>query len=120
MIDMLKEIGQLPPGYGDSAVNQLPRPAGLLGRDEALHNVVKTLKYERLVIIVGGPGEGKSVLAAAAAHSMSDDKLLPGGAFAVDLATATTDGELWRIHVARCMYKKCGSAQMFLPQCNWL
>jgi len=92
VIDMLKEIGQLPPGYGDSAVNQLPRPAGLLGRDEALHNVVKTLKYERLVIIVGGPGEGKSVLAAAAAHSMSDDKLLPGGAFAVDLATATTDG----------------------------
>ena len=78
--------GQLPAGYGDGTTNQLPRPPLLLGRDEMLKDVRDTLQRERQLFIVGGPGEGKSAVAAEVAHLMRSDRQLPGGVFRVDLA----------------------------------
>jgi hypothetical protein len=93
VVQMLIEAGQLPAGYGDGASNQLPRPPSLLGRDDMLANVLDTLRAERILFVVGSPGEGKSVLAAEAAHHMSA-RLLCGGCFAVDLAAPAPVGEL--------------------------
>ena len=101
VIELLKAAEQLPPGYGAAAHNQLPRPPPLLGREDTLAHVLATLRRERQVTIGGGPGEGKSALAAEAAHRMSNHKLLPGGVFAIDLAAVLSFGELQRMPCCR-------------------
>ena len=104
VIELLQEAGQLPHGYGSGTCNQLPRPPPLLGREDVLATALATLQRERQVIIAGGPGEGKSALAAAAAHCMSNANLLPGGVFGVDLAIATSSGELQTSYTGKFNY----------------
>ena len=88
MIDKLKAAGKLPKGYGEAANNHLPRNGKLLGRANELSAVLAALADERQVMLVGGPGEGKSALAAEAAHVLSEQRRLSGGAHIIDLATA--------------------------------
>jgi hypothetical protein len=94
---MLVAAGRLPSVYGDAACNQLPRPPPLLGRDTELAMLRNSLQRVRRSTIVGGPGEGKSALAAEAAYLMYEGKMLPGGVFMVDLAAAVLGGE--HVHV---------------------
>ena len=63
-----------------------------LGRADELSELLSALAAERQVMLVGGPGEGKSALAAEAAHVLSEQRRLPGGAYIVDLATAPAAG----------------------------
>ena len=119
VIKLLQDAGQLPRGYGDGACNQLPRPPPLLGREAALASALATLRRERLVVLVGAAGEGKSALAATVAHSLSASNELPGGAFAVDLAAAPTKGELLSpsvapgVRVASCDLTRPGALPRF-------
>jgi hypothetical protein len=92
VIDLLKEAGKLPSNYGSDKCPELPRPPSLLGRSETLLRVLEKLQSEKVLIIAGGAGEGKTALAAEAAHQMSI-KLLPGGVFMVNLAAATPGGK---------------------------
>lgn len=112
VINLLVAAGQLPVGYGKDARNQLPRPPPLFGRDAALAGAREVLQRERQLVIVGGPGEGKSAVAAETAHRMADDNLLPGGVVTGDLAAVPRSGELRRmlcacLHVAPVWAHTC-------------
>ncbi len=89
-IELLKEAGKLPAGYGGGPRNHLPRPAMLYGREAALQDVLRLLAQHRQMCVVAGPGEGKSVLAAEAAHRLFADGQLADGAYRIDLADAPT------------------------------
>ena len=93
VVDKLIVAGLLPRNYGNAARNLLPRNGALLGREHELRRVLSALESERQITIVAGPGEGKTALAAEAAHVLSDIGWLPGGAYAVDLSTAPAAGE---------------------------
>ena len=73
---------------------QLGRPPLCLGRDDELAAVEKRLLSERLVLVVGGPGEGKSTLAAEAVHRMLDGGRVFSGVYLVDLANVPGEA-LW-------------------------
>lgn len=64
----------------------------LSGRDIALANTIKRVRRDRLLVITGLSGTGKTRLACAAAHAMSAD--YPNGQWLVDLSgLALTDSE---------------------------
>ncbi|KAK9824068.1 hypothetical protein WJX72_007515 [[Myrmecia] bisecta] len=87
VIKFLKEGGRLPPSYGGGPQCRVMRTHGkLLGRDTELKQVCKYLQDHRWAAIVGGPGEGKSALAAEVAHTLYAAGHLPGGAYAIDLS----------------------------------
>lgn len=66
--------------------------APLSGRDVALANVVKRVRRDRLLVITGLSGTGKTRLACAAAHAMAVD--YPDGQWLVDLSSLVlTNGE---------------------------
>ena len=95
VVEKLIAAGKLPKNYGNAARNLLPRDGALLGREHELRCVLSALESERQITIVAGPGEGKTALAAEAAHVLSDIGWLPGGAYAVDLSTAPAAGAHW-------------------------
>lgn len=53
-----------------------------------MQKVKELLAQERQLCLVAGPGEGKSVLAAEVAHSLSAKLQLEGGVYLIDLADA--------------------------------
>ncbi|KAK9809541.1 hypothetical protein WJX73_010756 [Symbiochloris irregularis] len=57
----------------------------MIGREQELHAVCEALRQYSSVVIVGGPGEGKSTLANEAAKRMYEWGSCPAGIFYVDL-----------------------------------
>lgn len=73
--------------------------APLSGRDTALANVVKRVRRDRLLVITGLSGTGKTRLACAAAHAMAAD--YPDGQWLVDLSGLTlTDSDGLALRIA--------------------
>jgi len=101
-IELLKEASKLPAGYCGAARNQLPRPGTLFGRDVALKDVQRLLAKQRQLCLVAGPGEGKSVLAAEAAHRLFAAGQLVDGAYRVDLIDAPIGGSCFVLHDGCC------------------
>ena len=92
VVRFLIAAGRLPQGYDGGPRNMLRRPPLLLGRSAIVAEVQHLLKQSQLVMVVGGPGEGKSALAAEVAHHLWESGRVPGGAYAIDLALAPTEG----------------------------
>jgi hypothetical protein len=92
VIKCLVAAKQLHPAYGSGARNQLAKPPRLLGRDQELSEVLEALASDRQLVIVGGPGEGKSALAAATAYHLWDAGELPGGVCVIDLKNSPSAG----------------------------
>ena len=86
VISSLQKVGRLPKEYGKKNMFRLLDSSNIMGRDQEIDQVVELLKKKRFLWLVAGPGEGKSLLAAAAGKRMYEQVLLPGGAFEVDLA----------------------------------
>ncbi|KAK9803608.1 hypothetical protein WJX72_004556 [[Myrmecia] bisecta] len=86
-IKYLKLGGVLPPLYNGGPQCRLSHPnIQLLGHDTELQNILDHLQQQRWTAIVGGPGTGKSAVAAAAARNMFDAGMLPGGVYEIDLS----------------------------------
>ncbi|KAK9805263.1 hypothetical protein WJX72_009625 [[Myrmecia] bisecta] len=111
VIKFLKEAGCLPPDYGGGPQNCVLRMhSQLLGRDSELQQVLAYLKEHRWAAIVGGPGEGKSALAAELVHTLYADGQLPGGAYPVDLSLPDTEAALAN-HIAAQLINQLGNME---------
>ena len=61
----------------------------LVGRDEEVQWLMDTLKARKTVVVWGGPGEGKSAVAAEAACRLWESGGAPGGVVRADFAGAS-------------------------------
>ena len=89
VINCLKRAGRLPLDYskGKPKCHVTANARKLIGREQELQQVLSGLEGDtRCVVISGGPGEGKSALAQAAAWQLRKQGKLPGGAYTVNLA----------------------------------
>ncbi|KAK9805689.1 hypothetical protein WJX72_012090 [[Myrmecia] bisecta] len=94
-IRFLKEAGRLPSAYGGGPqCRVMSTHSKLLGRDTELKQVCEYMQNQRWAAIVGGPGEGKSALAAEVAHTLYADGQLPGGAYAINLSECGEEASL--------------------------
>jgi predicted ATPase/DNA-binding winged helix-turn-helix (wHTH) protein len=64
-----------------------PRPARMVGRDDAVRSLAQRLQMSRFVSIVGPGGVGKTTVAISVAHALVDG--FHGAVFFIDLATLT-------------------------------
>lgn len=86
----LVRMGHLPPGYGPRDPACLPRLVAnpvmaLVGREAELGKICMGLRERKRVLVVGGPGEGKTALLRTAALQVYDEGTLPAGVFEIDL-----------------------------------
>ena len=61
----------------------------LVGRDEEVQVLLETLEARKTVVVWGGPGEGKSAVAAEAACRLWESGGAPGGVVRADFAGAS-------------------------------
>lgn len=88
----------------------------LSGRDVELANVVKRLRRDRLLVITGLSGTGKSRLASAAAQALAGD--FQDGQWLVPLTgLALADADGLAAHIAACMGLDGGIASLSGRQC---
>lgn len=95
--DVLVRMNRLPSSYASRSTRLLPmflRRVQLVGRELELCKLQEVLQTQtpawRRVLLLGGPGDGKTELAHAAGAVLYDQGLMPSGVFAVDLASELT------------------------------
>lgn len=83
---MLKKIKRLPQLYGDANLFRLPCLEQVNGRAAEIRRIRQCLFEGRVMLLTGGPGEGKSTVAARASKDLFVADLLPGGVFSMDMS----------------------------------
>jgi hypothetical protein len=90
IIQRLGEHKQLPAGFKhpagfDCPMNLTRLASDVIGRAQQQEAMLAALGSSRVVIVWGGPGEGKSALAIDTAYKMWEGGKVKGGALKVDL-----------------------------------
>lgn len=73
----IEEQGCLPQDYGQPSLFCLAKPEGMRGRSQAKIALKMALERSGRLVLTGGPGEGKSLLARTVAWELSAHKQLP-------------------------------------------
>lgn len=91
----LKLMKLLPPDYTLRDPRRLPmfvsKPDNVIvGRVNELESVHRGLLQQKRLVVIGGPGEGKTALARSVTRQLYNEGCFPAGAFEVDMTGAST------------------------------